>query len=113
MRRLLLRLIKPFTAYQQMVNSEALDIIRAVAESTAGAHRALHADRVREIQRTAAELLELRRQAARVEELTGELDRAPAGHVEPAATEADGRTADGGNGRAAKGAKETLAELGG
>ena len=104
-RRLLLRLIKPFTAYQQMVNSEALKLIRTIAETSAETHDALRAERLHAAQQTAAELAELRRQAARTEELAGEVDRARVGHPESANSEANGRTADQ--------VKETLTELGG
>jgi hypothetical protein len=100
-----LRLIKPFTAYQQMVNSEALDAIRTAAQTTARAHEDLRGDRLRAAQQTAAELAELRRQTARIEELTGERDRARADRVEYVGAEANGRTAEG--------TKETFTELGG
>jgi len=104
-RRLLLRIIKPFTAYQQMVNSEAIEVLRNTAMTTARAHDALRADRLRAAQRTAAELAELRRQAARTEELAGELDRGLTDHVEATPSEA--------NGRSAEGTSETLSELDG
>jgi Glycosyl transferases group 1 len=105
LRRLVLRLIKPFTAYQQMVNAEALDAIRTAAQTTARAHEDLRGDRLRAAQQTAAELAELRRQTARIEELTGDRDRARAGHMGSTAGEANGRTAEG--------IKETLTELDG
>jgi glycosyltransferase involved in cell wall biosynthesis len=86
MRRVVLRLIKPFTAHQRMVNSEVLDALQATVRSTTGAHDALRADRLREALRGAAQLAELRRQSAWDEEIAGELERVRTGLGPPAAS---------------------------
>ncbi len=82
-RRLVLRLIKPFTAYQRMVDTAALDAVRALAEDASRTADALHSDRLREAQRAAAQLAELRRQSTRLDELTGGIEHARAELTEP------------------------------
>ena len=82
-RRLTLRLIKPFTAYQRMVDGAVLDAVRALAEDAAHAGDALREDRLREAQRAAAQLAELRRQATRLEELSGGTEHAQAKLARP------------------------------
>jgi glycosyltransferase involved in cell wall biosynthesis len=74
MRRLVLRMIKPFTAYQRMVDDETLQILRGLSSDIAKTRDVLSRERVREAQRSAAQLAELRRQSARIEEMGGELN---------------------------------------
>ena len=103
LRRVVLRLIKPFTAYQQMVNSELLKAAREIARSAGKARRDLRAERGRTALRTAAQLGELRRQAAHIEELSEQLlgmrsvssDEAMTEHVidDPSATIGEAREA--------------------
>ncbi len=69
LRRVVLRLIKPFTAYQQMVNSELLHAVEAMSEERAQMTSALEEHRLTEAGRTAAQLAELRRQFAWIEGL--------------------------------------------
>jgi glycosyltransferase involved in cell wall biosynthesis len=66
-RRLTLRLIKPFTAYQRTIDSAMLDVVRGLAEDASRTVNELHDERLREAQRAAAQLAELRRQAARID----------------------------------------------
>lgn len=89
LRRFVLRAIKPFTAYQQMVNSELLRAARVIAQEASQAQRELRAERARTALRTASQLAELRRQGARIEELPERLLGTPAEHVkEPVAEHA-------------------------
>jgi glycosyltransferase involved in cell wall biosynthesis len=74
-RRLVLRLIKPFTAYQRTVDTAVLDSLRALARDTAATRGLLQANRLREAQVEAAQLAELRRQSTRLEEISGDLER--------------------------------------
>jgi hypothetical protein len=73
-RRLVLRIIKPFTAYQRMVDDEALQILRRLSSDITKTRDTLSQERVREAQRNAAQLAELRRQSARIDEMGGELN---------------------------------------
>ena len=75
LRRLVLRLIKPFTAFQNTVNSELLNVLSATAQSTTQVATEARDERLRTARRTAAQLAELRRQAARIEEMPGRLLR--------------------------------------
>lgn len=75
MRRLVLRLIKPFTAHQQELDAAILETLQTLTRDTAATREALRADRLREAQSAAAQLAELRRQAARAEEQARELQR--------------------------------------
>jgi glycosyltransferase involved in cell wall biosynthesis len=74
-RRLVLRLIKPFTAYQRMVDTEMLDALRELVQDAAVTRDALREDRLRDAKRAAAQLAELRRQSSRAEEQAGKLER--------------------------------------
>lgn len=65
-RRVMLRLIKPFTAYQQAVDHALLETMR---ELDAGART----DRLREAQRAAGALAELRRQSTIAQQLQSEV----------------------------------------
>jgi glycosyltransferase involved in cell wall biosynthesis len=85
-RRLTLRLMKPFTAYQQTVDAAVLDALRAVAEDASRTARVLRSARMREAQHAAAQLAELRRQGARLEELTGGVEHAHAQLEQPGRT---------------------------
>jgi glycosyltransferase involved in cell wall biosynthesis len=78
MRRAVLRLIKPFTVYQRLVDAALLETVRTLAEDTSRTSDLLDSERLREAQRAAAQLAELRRQAAQLEELTGGLEHARA-----------------------------------
>ncbi len=73
LRRLVLRLIKPFAAHQREVDSAILQALEAQARDAAATRETLRADRLREAQQTAAQLAELRRQAACAEEQAREL----------------------------------------
>jgi len=82
LRRLVLRLMKPFTAHQQMVNAELLRAIDHVSRAQAQDADAMRRHRLEEARRAAAQLAELRRQsawaediAAQIEELRGALVR--------------------------------------
>jgi glycosyltransferase involved in cell wall biosynthesis len=103
-RRVVLRLIKPFTAYQRMVNAEALDVLRGTVESATRAREALRTDRLHAAQWTAAAFAELRRQAARSDAVAVELGRTRTAQMKPGATEANGRTPER--------ERETLTDLG-
>ncbi len=74
-RRLVLRLIKPFTAYQRMVDNEMLETLRELVREATTTRDALRNVRLREAKRTAAQLAELRRQSSRAEEQAGRLER--------------------------------------
>jgi glycosyltransferase involved in cell wall biosynthesis len=78
-RRLVLRLIKPFTSYQQAVDMATLDNLNALAQDTARAVDMGQKARRLEAEHAASLLAELRRQAAQVEALTGELEQVRAG----------------------------------
>jgi hypothetical protein len=67
-------MIKPFTAYQRMVDDETLKILHALTSDITKTRDILSHERVREAQRGAAQLAELRRQSARIDEMGGELD---------------------------------------
>ncbi len=71
----MLRLIKPFTAYQVMVDTEMLEALRELVLDATAARDALREDRLREAKRAAAQLAELRRQSSRAEEQAGRLER--------------------------------------
>ncbi len=75
LRRLVLRVIKPFTAFQNTVNSELLNVLRDTAQSTTQVATEARDERLRTARRTAAQLAELRRQAASIEEMPGRLLR--------------------------------------
>jgi glycosyltransferase involved in cell wall biosynthesis len=74
LRRVVLRLIKPFTAHQQMVNAEALTALNVLARDQLQIAGALRSDRVAESRRAAALLAELRRQSAWDEEIAGQIE---------------------------------------
>ncbi len=64
-RRVVLRLIKPFTAYQDMINRELSTTVRSLTDQ----QRRVQAGRVRASRETAAELAELRRHARALDRL--------------------------------------------
>lgn len=70
-RRLVLRLMKPYTAYQLEVDRAVVEGLGAALEEASAAGDALLADRRRAARREAAQLAEMRRHAARLEELRG------------------------------------------
>jgi glycosyltransferase involved in cell wall biosynthesis len=71
-RRATLRLMKPHTVYAGMVDAALLEAVKTLAEDVSATEDALRADRLREAQRTAAQLAELRRLAARLDHLGDE-----------------------------------------
>jgi glycosyltransferase involved in cell wall biosynthesis len=75
LRRVVLRLIKPFTAYQRMLDAELLSAVTALTNAEVAEGAALEHARTRAARQTAALLSELRRQACAVERLRGNLDR--------------------------------------
>jgi glycosyltransferase involved in cell wall biosynthesis len=75
LRRVVLRLIKPFTAHQQALNVALLGTVESLAGTEARNERTQQRNRLREARQTAAQLAELRRQAAAGERLEGELGR--------------------------------------
>jgi glycosyltransferase involved in cell wall biosynthesis len=74
LRRVVLRLIKPYTAYQHMVNSELLQAIQALTEEQNRMVSALQDHRLDEARRAAAQLGELRRQFAWIEETASQIE---------------------------------------
>jgi hypothetical protein len=74
-RRLVLRLMKPFTAYQHTVDAAVIESLRALARDTVGTRETLQEDRLRAAQREAEQLAELRRQSARLEDMSGEFEQ--------------------------------------
>ena len=94
LRRLVLRVIKPFTAYQRMVNSEMLGAIDVISQEQARATASQHDHRLDEARRAASQLAELRRQSAWDEEIAAQigqlhldLQRAPSRVPAPASLE--------------------------
>lgn len=87
-RHLVLRLIKPFTAYQRTVDRALLDALRTLSATA-------RADRLREAERAAGALAELRRQATLAQQLQSELAdrRAPAARQPEAAGGDNGHAA--------------------
>jgi glycosyltransferase involved in cell wall biosynthesis len=83
-RRLMLRLIKPFTAYQHAVDTAVLDSLSALTQDVAKTGHVLRASRLREAQHTAVQLAELRRQSARLEEMSSGREPARAALAETA-----------------------------
>jgi glycosyl transferase family 1 len=108
-RRLTLRMIKPFTTYQRSVNSELLQLARAAALSASRAQRDLRRERTRAAQRTAVQLAELRRQSAQIEDLPDQLQRV---HGDLAETGADADVNDA-RSRLVEETTEALTGLGG
>jgi glycosyltransferase involved in cell wall biosynthesis len=74
-RPVVLRLIKPFTAYQQMVNLELLGAVEKLADAAVDDETAWHEARARHARQTAVLLAELRRQAVVGERLVGSIER--------------------------------------
>ncbi len=74
-RRLVLRLMKPFTAYQRMVDTELLEALHELVQDAAATSDALREDRLNEAKRAAAQLAELRRQSSCAEAQAGKLER--------------------------------------
>ncbi len=77
-RRLALRLVKPFSAYQRMVDEAMLDTVKDLTESVLSIRGALRTDRLRNAQRVAAQLAELRRQEVRLDALASATEYARA-----------------------------------
>ncbi len=75
LRRVVLRLIKPFTVHQQAINAELLAAAEALAGEPASRHSAERRARLQAARQTAVQLAESRRQARATEHLTGELGR--------------------------------------
>jgi glycosyltransferase involved in cell wall biosynthesis len=75
LRRVVLRLIKPFTVHQQAINSELLAAAEALSGEPASRRRAERDAQLQGARQAAAQLAESRRQAHATEQLAGELDR--------------------------------------
>jgi len=70
-RRAALRFMKPHTVYEGMVDAAVLEALQRVAAEITSTADDLRGDRLRDAQRTAAQLAELRRLAAKLDELGG------------------------------------------
>jgi hypothetical protein len=75
LRRIVLRLIKPFTAHQQAINSELLAAAETLSGEPSIRRRAERHARLQGARQAAAQLAESRRQARATKQLAGELDR--------------------------------------
>jgi glycosyltransferase involved in cell wall biosynthesis len=75
LRRIVLRLIKPFAAHQQMVDAELSGIVTSLIDGAAESRAARVAGSRRQARETATQLAELRRQAQSVESAVSELER--------------------------------------
>jgi hypothetical protein len=75
LRRVVLRLIKPFTVHQQAINAELLAATETLSGEPASRRRAERHARLQAARQVAAQLAESRRQACATEQLAGELDR--------------------------------------
>jgi glycosyltransferase involved in cell wall biosynthesis len=81
LRRVVLRVIRPFTMYQHILDEAMLEAVRALAQEGAATQKTLNASRLQEVERAAGLLAELRRQATVVEQMAIELKNARTGSM--------------------------------
>jgi glycosyltransferase involved in cell wall biosynthesis len=75
LRRVVLRLIKPFTVHQRAINAELAAAAETLAGERADRLAGERSIRLRQARQSAAQLAELRRQAATTDRLKGEIER--------------------------------------